>query len=235
MDDDQFDQFDKFVHFARVYLSNPDRYVDITAAEAWARGYLLRDQLRRDPEGLLARQIEKAPLYQLYGDPDGSLARQIDESLRDQLRGDPDELLARQIDESRNDKSAWDALNLIAQELIGKSGPLPAKLAEWTVDVLADQSAKRGHKKRPRPGKGGHSTAGRDWNCYFLIRRLEEVWSLRPTRNMVRSRGYSKEDLPKPCAEGGSGCDIVGVAAGIPKYKTVEGIWTRCSQEMRNS
>ena len=154
---------------------------------------------------------------------------------RDRPRGDPDGFLARLIRESKYDKSSWDALNLIAQKLIREGGLLePTELAEWTADVLADQSAKRGHTTRPRPSKGGHATAGRDWNIYFLLGRLHTNWDLKPTRNVLQGRGYNKEDLPMSCVEGGSGCDVVGVAAGIPKYKTVEGIWIRCSHQMRN-
>ncbi len=168
------DQLDKFVQFARSYLSNPGRFVDITAAEGRARAYLMAHQ------------------------PSDS----------------GDDLLVRFIKESHNDKSSWDALNKIAQELIRKGDPLPLKLAEWTADVLADQSTKRGHKKRARPGKGGHATAGRDWNTYFLIDLLHKNWNITPTRNEV--------------SDAESACDIVAKATGIP-YGTVARIWSTCS------
>ena len=177
MDDDQFDSF---VQFARSYLSNPGLYLDSTAAQGRARGYLLVDQPRDGGEDFLARLIE----------------------------------------ESRNDKSSWDALNLIAQEMIRTGEALPEKLAEWTADVLADQSAKRRHKSRPRPGQGGHATAGRDWNIYFLIDRLHTKWNVKPTRN----------DASPPV----SACDIVAAATELP-YGTVARAWDRCSHQMRKA
>ena len=178
MDDDQFEQF---VQFASSYFSSPGLFLNSTAAEGRARGYLLRDR----PRG------EKG-----------------------------DSLLTRFIAESQFDKSSWDALDLIAQELIRKGEPLPAALGKWTADVLADLVAERGQKRRPRPGKGHHATAGRDWNAYFLIDRLIKIWNLKPTRN----------EISEPC----SACDVVADALDLP-YKTVTRIWTTCSHQMHKA
>ena len=176
--DDQ--QFNEFVDYAQSYLSSPGLYLDSTAAEGRARGYLERDR----------------------------------------PRGEGDQFLARLLGESWDDKSSWDALNLISQHLIRESEPLPAGLAEWTSDVVADQLAARGQKRRPRPRKGDHVTAGRDWNVYFLIDRLTKKWNLMPTRN----------DASEP----ESACDIVAKAAVLP-YGTVTRIWNVCSHKMRKA
>ena len=112
---------------------------------------------------------------------------------RDRPRGDPDGFLARLIRESKYDKSSWDALNLIAQKLIREGGLLePTELAEWTADVLADQSAKRRHTTRPRPSKGGHATAGRDWNIYFLLGRLHTNWDLKTDSECTSGQGLQQ-------------------------------------------
>lgn len=99
--------------------------------------------------------------------------------------------------------------------LITKGDLLPLKLAEWTADVLADQSAKRGHKKRPRPRKGGHATARRNWNIYFLIDLLHKNWNITPTRN------EATDDVI-------SACEIVAKATDTP-YGTVARVWSTCS------
>ena len=171
------DQFHNFVQLARSYLSNPGLFMDSTAAEGRARGYLMVDLPR-----------------------DGG-----------------DDFLSRLIDESVEDKSSWDALSLIAQELMRESEPLPHKLAKWAVDVLADQCAKRGDEKRPRPGSGGDARAGRDWNIYFLIDRLRTKWNINPTRN----------ETSDPV----SGCDIVAKASSLP-YGTIARVWNERSHQM---
>ena len=128
--------------------------------------------------------------------------------------------LTRLIDESPYDKSSWDALDLIAQKLIRTGKRFPRELADWTSDVLADQMAKRGEKRRPRPAKGSHKKAGRDWNYYWLVEELAKSANVDPTRN--------DETKPKR-----SPCDAVAVASGVP-YKTVARIWSDCSHQMRN-
>ncbi|MCY4658603.1 MAG: hypothetical protein OXF93_02140 [Acidobacteria bacterium] len=135
-------------------------------------------------------------------------------------RGDSGDYLARLIAESESDKSSWDALAMIAQALIRKGEALPAALTGWAIDVLADQMAKRGEERRPRPSTGSDAYAGRDWNYYHYIRRLEERWNLKPTRN----------EASESCC----GCEVVAAATGRP-YKTVERIWLRRSREMRKA
>ena len=135
-------------------------------------------------------------------------------------RGDREEYLDRLIRESASDKSSWDALNFIAQDLLLDGKRLPAELAKWTVDVLADGTAKRGEERRPRPAKGSDDNAGRDWNYYFYICRLRDRWNLTPTRNET--------------SDARSGCDVVAAAKG-EHYKTIAGIWTRRSDEMRKA
>ena len=132
-----------------------------------------------------------------------------------------DEFLATLIQDSKKNKSAWDALDLVAQDLLHRGDLLPGELAQWTRDVLTDQLAPRGQKRRrPRPSKGSHDTAGRDWNCYFLIDLLIKRWNLRPTCNEI--------------SESCSACDVVAVATGI-SLKTVQRIWTRCSHLMHKA
>ena len=98
MDDDQFESF---VLYASMYFSDPDNYVGITAAEALARGYFVRDQVRSDPDALVASLIEKSPFHQRYGDPDGSRAKRLKDSLRDRFADDPDEFLGSLIEKIR--------------------------------------------------------------------------------------------------------------------------------------
>ena len=128
--------------------------------------------------------------------------------------------LAKLIEDSREKKSAWDALNLIAQDLLREGEPLPRDLAAWICDVLADQLAPRGQKRRPRPSRGSHRTAGRDWNFYFLVEELIKSGNLQATRNEV--------------SQPWSACDAVAIATGKP-YKTVARIWSRCSHQMRKA
>ena len=127
----------------------------------------------------------------------------------DRPRGDQD-FLGRLLGESPRDKSSWDAVNMIAQDLIRDGETLPPKLAEWTVDVLADQLAKRGQERRPRPSKGGRATAGRDWHICYLIDRMNEKWNLTPTRNDISTTD--------------SACDVLAVATDLP-YGTIARIW----------
>lgn len=133
-------------------------------------------------------------------------------------QGERAKFLTRLVDESSYDKSSWDALNLIGQKLIRTGKRLPCELADWTSDVLADQLAERQQQRRPRPAKGSHIKAGRDWNYYHLIQLLCDRWDLQATRN----------EMSPPR----SACDVIATAADEP-YKTVERIWSRCSHQMR--
>ena len=119
------------------------------------------------------------------------------------------------IVESEVRKDYWDAVNLIARRQLRRRNPLPAALAHWIRDVLADQSVKRQKgKARPRPGKG-RPKAVRDQMIRLAIENLVE-------RGYTEMRSGTGKP-PEACAEGGSACDIAGAAFGL-KYKNVEGI-----------
>ena len=111
-------------------------------------------------------------------------------------------------------KAFWDAVNLIAQRQLKRGNPLPAALADWVKDVLADQYTKRQKdKKRPRPAKG-RLDGVRDQKICMAI-------------EILIARGYSptrRKRLSKACAEGGSACDVAGAAFGL-NYKNTERIW----------
>lgn len=127
------------------------------------------------------------------------------------------------------DKSAWDALCVIAADWVREGEPLPDPLAAWTADVLRCLGTARQGKvpaylagpenERPRPGKGGHHQSFRDMLiCEAIQELVASVRNLSPTRN--RSLG------DQPCAEGGSGCDIVAAALSMT-YTSVEQAWAR--------
>lgn len=110
---------------------------------------------------------------------------------------------------SGSGKLEWDALSLIAQEhLRAGTEPLP-ELTAWIIEVLAG--------KKPRPTTGARGTSGRDRVIYGAVWFMAKRFELPPTRNAAAG--------PKCCAKGGSGCDVVGAAAGVT-YKTAEQAWT---------
>ena len=110
---------------------------------------------------------------------------------------------------SGSGKLEWDALSLIAQEhLRAGTEPLP-ELTAWIIEVLAG--------KKPRPNTGARCTSGRDRVIYGAVWFMAKRFELPPTRNAAAG--------PKCCAKGGSGCDVVGAAAGVT-YKTAEQAWT---------
>ena len=123
--------------------------------------------------------------------------------------------LADLIDRSEKRKEYWDTVNLIARQQLRRGLPLPAPLASWIKDVLADQSAKRRKekKRRPRPAKG-QRIGIRDQNIRLAIENLI-------ARGYRATRSGSPRDA---CAEGGSACDVAGAAFGL-NYKNTEGIW----------
>ena len=114
------------------------------------------------------------------------------------------------IADSREKKGAWDGLIWIAQDLLRKGKPLPPDLAEWVADVLADQLAKKGQKRRLRPPEGPHPDFLRNLHLCELVSQLVCLGDLTPTRN------GSSPPL--------SACDVVAAAAGL-SYKRVERIW----------
>ena len=114
-------------------------------------------------------------------------------------------------------KDYWDAVNLIARRQLRRRNPLPAVLAHWVRDVLADQSFKgKAGKARPRPGLGLWE-AVRDQMIRMAIENLV-------AREYTEMRSGGKGKLREACAEGGSACDVAGAAFGLT-YKNTEGIW----------
>lgn len=114
-------------------------------------------------------------------------------------------------------KDYWDAVNLIARRQLRRGNPLPAALAHWVRDVLADQYVKRqADKARPRPGQG-RGTAVRDQMLRMAIENLI-------ARGYQETRSGRKGKPREACAEGGSACDVAGAAFGL-NYKNTERIW----------
>ncbi|MDE0101724.1 MAG: hypothetical protein OXN89_05035 [Bryobacterales bacterium] len=108
--------------------------------------------------------------------------------------------------------AAWDALDMLTGKLQREGNTLPPDLARWVAD------------RPPRPTKRGPNPDRdvlRNIGMMIAIRALElRGWST--TRRVTRNG----KELRHCCAEGGTACDVVGVAAGIGGYKNVEGIWT---------
>ena len=133
----------------------------------------------------------------------------------------------RQIEDSETSADDWDAISLVAQQLLRDHKPLPEVLADWVADVVEDVPKKRDDKKRARPTKRGAKQKNytRDENIRFWIYFARKTTDppINPTRNKERA---GKEPAgEESCVEGGSLCDVVGVALGM-KYATVEKIWT---------
>ena len=110
---------------------------------------------------------------------------------------------------SRRERWAWDALNAMTQAALRNPfQPTSPELANWAADVLAG--------KEPRPRGKGKRLLNRDLAIAETIVLICERYGLKPTRSL---RG-----LPECCVEGGSACDVLGVASGM-NYKAVESIW----------
>ena len=126
-------------------------------------------------------------------------------------RDEDRELLeGRLIGLSRSERWAWDAVNAMSQAALrNPSESLSPVLRTWVADMLAGNE--------PRPRVRGKRLANRDLAIADAIALLCEIYGLKPTRSL---RGH-----PECYAEGGSACDVVGVAAGMT-YKAVERIWT---------
>ena len=121
------------------------------------------------------------------------------------------------LSKSKETKWAWDALSRIAQYLLRGGHPFPPELVEWTADVLADQSVKKGEKRRPRPTKGASRMANRDIRLQIVIGHLRCLFDFNATRR--------DDDPPE------SACDVVAAVMGMP-YKTVEKIWNKRDANM---
>ena len=115
------------------------------------------------------------------------------------------------IRHSETDKRGWESLSLIAQNLLRKREPLTPVLADWLADVLEDTKGRPVTRGRPP----------QDPLLAVLIARMMQIIAdqcgLNPTRNLTKNVGAQRQlYLPKPCFEGGSAGDVVGVAlAGL--------------------
>ena len=130
------------------------------------------------------------------------------------------EFLHGLIVDSAESKMAWDSVKLIAEELLRAKDHLPDELAAWIADVLFDHRKPKKEQRRPRPATGGSKDANRDWVICGAIHHIGIRFNLLPTRN--------GGGPPKCCAEGGSACDVVGLAflgGSLKAYKNAERIW----------
>ena len=121
----------------------------------------------------------------------------------------PDTFVSDLIPHSKHERWAFDSLSVMAQAIL-RNGymPMPEELADWAADVLEG--------RRKRPPKGEKRLAKRNLAIADTVLFIKGVFDLMPTRS---GAGPSK-----CCAAGGSACDVVGAAYGMP-YKTIEGIW----------
>ena len=122
------------------------------------------------------------------------------------------------IEPSREGSLEWDTLSLVAQVLLRNGDKLPDELASWVADVLEDTArSKAEEKRRPRPIPRGRPRANwwRDHAIAYIVYGLVRQ-GFKATRN---------KPIKKPCPEGCSACDVVGVAFGFKKYRTVATVW----------
>ncbi len=115
-----------------------------------------------------------------------------------------EEFLSSLIERSDIKRAAWDTTNLIAQKLLRKGEQTPPELAEWVADLLA---GKRSIPSGPNPGT--HFV--RNITIYIAIRWLETKKNIPPTRNDEK-KSIPDKAINRCCYQGGSGCDIVGMA-----------------------
>ena len=135
--------------------------------------------------------------------------------------------------EPSKDSTEWDALRSIAQRLLRDGKPLPEALAAWVVDVLEDVSRPKAEKRRARPVRQGAPVENwkRDQAIRSAVRDL--VWQgFKATRSNDRVSTETGESLSDACAEGGSACDVVGVAFDITKFRTVAVVWERRNKSL---
>lgn len=176
--------------YAENYLDYPD--AENSLAYQYAKGFL--DHYER------SGAISRSPV-----ETEVSVYKRGDASLQ---QSELSYLLA----ESQGIRMAWDSLNLIAQDWLREGKPLPPKLVEWVVEVLADQLVKKKEQRRPRPRGGAQRLRDRDIVLCLLVGELRCLCDLNATRNAG--------DPPV------SACDVVAAAIGRP-YKTVERIWNK--------
>ncbi len=141
------------------------------------------------------------------------------------------------IGRSRDHIAEWDAMSALAirslrdpfaAEVLPTDSHLdnsryyrfPVELAEWLADVLEG--------KRNRPSKGSDRFYNRDMLMGEAIVELVRRFDIRPTRSKAK-KNASPEHC---CAEGGSACDVVGVARDVHGYGNVERIWRKVSKDL---
>ena len=108
---------------------------------------------------------------------------------------------------------AYDALHCIAKELRREGKLPPVELIDWLIC--------RGPCPTRKPDtvfiRNRHIISVVQWLCIFK--------GIQPTRNRERQGESIRTNTC--CFQGGSSCDIVGMAAGISGYKTIEKIWMK--------
>lgn len=96
----------------------------------------------------------------------------------------------------------------------------PVELADWLADVLEGE--------RSRPRMGSDRLYNRDMLMGEAILELVRSFGIRPTR----SKAKKSASPVHCCAEGGSACDVVGVARDVHGYGNVERIWRKVSKDL---
>lgn len=144
-----------------------------------------------------------------------STAEQIAGFLRDAPTETRERYLRVLIWVSEEIMAAWDAVSLVRQDLLLEGEAIPPELAEWEVDRRA------GKRQRPtRPGPDPDANLARDRAIVDAVQ-----WATQNGFTATRNRIRGKEKLStQACFQGGSACDVVGVAANMG-YKNVERIW----------
>ena len=118
-----------------------------------------------------------------------------------------------------------ESMRLTAAGYLRDREPMPDALAQWLAEVLERT------RTPPRPRSGPKTLALRNVWIIGTVNTLMAL-GLHPTRNVTRG--------DKPCADGGSACDAVGVALAkrhlAMTYKAVEKIArTRPKHSPRNT
>ena len=151
-----------------------------------------------------------------------SVGKSADEVYCTAFKNTPVEFLPVLIQRSEGDRQIWNGLRLFVQQLLRNGDPLPNAVVSWVVEVLD------GKRRQPRTGK---ENTFRDMFLIDAVQRLEDKGF-----NATRSKGQNKRSLEVfkgCCAEGGSGCDIVGKALDMPWYRQVARVWDRHRTNMR--
>ena len=145
------------------------------------------------------------------------------------------DLIRESIEWSEKNSTSWDTLCLIASRRLRREDPLTPELSAWVADVLEDLTSKG--KRRPRPRRRGRPglSPNRDAFLGDMVRQVSEEFDLTIERRRKKRVQRAKDvNLPHPCAEGGSACDVVAAAAErlgeSMSYSNIAGIWHRHSR-----